>query len=70
MYASFKHRNKDVIFLVNNEESMKKHSQKVKQALSDIFEKGIENLDRISLITYSKNCRKVFSLVENERNAI
>jgi von Willebrand factor type A domain len=33
-----------------------------------MFERCIENQDQISLITYSKNCRRLFSLVEKERN--
>jgi uncharacterized protein YjiK len=35
-----------------------------------MFEKGLELKDRISLITYSKNCRRLFSLVEKERNYV
>ena len=37
MMASFNHKNKDVIFLVNVEESMKKHIEPIKEGLIEIF---------------------------------
>lgn len=41
---------------------------KVKDVLKQIFDRGLEAQDRISLITYAKNARVVFSLVEKDRN--
>lgn len=70
MYLSFNPKIKDIIFLVNIEESMDQYLPNVKSALKLIFEKGIEPKDRISLITYAKNARKIFSLVEKEKNYI
>jgi len=43
---------------------------KVQADLELIFDKGLEDKDRISLITYSKNCRRLFSLVEKEKNFV
>jgi len=68
MMASFKHRNKDFVFLVNINKSMGDHLERVQNSLKQIFDKGLEDNDRISLITYSKNSRIIFSLVEKERN--
>lgn len=42
----------------------------MKDTLRQIFDKGLEDKDRISLITYSKNSRKIFSLVEKDKNFI
>ena len=41
---------------------------KVKDVLKQIFDRGLESQDRISLITFAKNARVVFSLVEKDRN--
>lgn len=70
MFGSFAHKNKDVVFLVNIEESMGAHLAAVQEHLGFIFERGLEDRDRISLITCSKNCRRLFSLVEKERNYV
>ncbi len=70
MYMSFEHRNKDVVFLVNIEQSMSSVLTQVQSHLEFIFENALEMRDRISLITCSKNCRRLFSLVEKERNFI
>jgi von Willebrand factor type A domain len=67
---SFKHKNKAVVFLVNIEKSMVDSLDRVKKDLELIFDRGLEDRDHISLITYSKNCRKLFSLVEKERNFV
>jgi len=40
----------------------------VRDALKLIFDKGLEPQDRISLITFSKNVRIVFSLVAKQKN--
>lgn len=70
MHLSFNHKNKDVVFLVNIEQSMDPLLNVVQSHLGFIFEKGLEERDRISLITCSKNCRRLFSLVEKEKNYI
>lgn len=49
---------------------MQDHIEKVQNHLFYMFEKGLEDKDQISLITYSKNCRRLFSLVEKERNYV
>jgi uncharacterized protein YjiK len=58
------------VFLVNVEESMRDHLDKIQQHLHQIFETGLEDRDRISLITYSRNCRRLFSLIEKDRNFV
>eukprot|EP00347_Sterkiella_histriomuscorum_P007084 403350315 len=70
MMLSFEHKNKDVVFLVNVEHSMSIHSDTFQKHMDYIFEKGLEQRDRISLITCSKNCRRLFSLVNKEKNFI
>ena len=65
MLDSFKHRNKDIVFLVNSNQG---GMNKVKDVLKQIFDRGLEAQDRISLITFAKNARVVFSLVEKDRN--
>lgn len=67
---SFDYKNKDFVFLVNIEKSMQRSLDKVRKDLQQIFEKGLEDRDRISLITFSKNCRRMFSLVQKERNFV
>ena len=49
---------------------MSQHSAIFKEQLEYIFEKGLEQRDRISLITCSKNCRRLFSLVNKEKNYV
>ena len=69
MMNSFKHRNKDLVFLVNvNHSAVAQHLDQVKDALKLIFDRGLEPHDRISLITYAKNARIVFSLVDKDKN--
>ena len=69
MLDSFKHRNKDIVFLVNvNHASVSIHIEHVKDALKQIFDKGLEAHDRISLITFAKNARIIFSLVDKDKN--
>ncbi len=68
MLESFKHRDKDLVFLVNVNESVVPYLDGMKEALKHIFDRGLEAHDRISLITYSKNARIVFSLVDKNKN--
>ena len=70
MLTSFKCRNKDLIFIVNINNSMAPYLEFVKNSLKQIFDRGLESHDRISLITYSKNARVVFSLVDKDKNYI
>jgi len=66
MLASFEHRNKDIVFMVNNGAGA--CLDRVQEALKWIFDKGLESHDRISLITFAKNARIIFSLVDKEKN--
>ncbi len=67
LLASFSHRNKDMVFLVNvNEDAIGRHLNQVKDSLRQIFDRGLEPQDRISLITYAKNARIIFSLVAKD----
>ena len=59
-----------MIFLVNANEKMRPQLNRAKDALKQIFDRGLESHDRISLITYSKNARVVFSLVDKDKNFI
>ena len=70
MLSSFRTRSKDLVFAVSANESMRPHLEAVKRALKQIFDKGLEDHDRISLITYAKNARVVFSLVDKDKNYI
>ena len=65
---SFKHRNKDLVFLVDNKFEMQPYLQLMQDALKLIFDSGLEQHDRISLITYSKITRIIFSLVDKDKN--
>ena len=50
---------------------MAKHTPKVRQLLKQIMRKQencIENLDRVSLIKYTSELRRTFSLVEKNSN--
>ena len=77
---SFKHVNRDFIFLVNqsckgdrNSKNMMNNIDKVRKTLHRILdnkEGAIEAKDRISLITYAKNVRRIFSLVAKEQNFV
>lgn len=72
---SFKHVNRDFIFLVNQSNSgarsMSEHMKRIRLTLKQVLnneENGIERKDRISLITFAKNLRRIFTLVEKEQN--
>lgn len=66
---SFQHKNKDIVFLVNvQDQGPKSKMHLVRDALKQIFDTGLEAQDRISLITFSKNVRIVFSLVAKQKN--
>lgn len=57
------------MFLVNvNQESVGGHLGNIKDSLKQIFDRGLELNDRISLITYAKNARIIFSLVGKDKN--
>ena len=68
MMDSFKHRNKDLVFLVNINQSDNSKITQVKDSLKQIFDRGLEAHDRISLITFAKNARIIFSLVDKGKN--
>ena len=78
------HHNRDFVFLVNQSDhlpidgiserrAMSTLMEKVALTLSDILgnENGaIEEKDRISLIKYGRNLRRIFTLVEKEKNFV
>lgn len=70
MMLTFKHKSKDIVFVVNTNIQMSLHLEDVKESLRYIFDSGLETSDRISLISYSKNCRVTFSLVDKTKNFI
>ena len=64
MAESFRYRNRDFIFLVNNNARMKQYkAQEILQMIMHEKEDAIEKLDRVSLIKFSKRLRRIFSLV-------
>lgn len=73
--ASFKPRNKDIIFLVN--ENVKPDSDprdpiplKMQKSLSLIIEKMIQPDDVIGLFTFRKNVTPMFNMVKTDKNKI
>lgn len=74
---SFKHVNREFIFLVNQSDrqgsSMTEHIKRVRLTLLQIMtesEDAIESKDRISLITFAKNLRRIYTLVEKRQNFV
>lgn len=74
---SFKHVSRDFIFLVNQSKhegkSMEKSLKQVRDTLSLILnnaEGAVESNDRISLITFAKNLRRIYTLVEKRKNFV
>lgn len=72
---SFQHQNRDFVFLVNQsiEEdlSIKKHISSVKKSLTAVLDDdsgAVESSDRISLVTFAKDSKRIFSLVEKDKN--
>ena len=83
LHQSFRHRNRDFIFLVNQSEwidhnnfaaqTMRFRIPKIRQTLTKILENdngAVEDKDRISLIKYARNLRRIFTLVEKEKNFV
>ena len=78
------HRNRDFVFLVNQSDhipvdviserrAMSTLMTKVAQTLSNVLDNengAIEDQDRISLIKYGRNLRRIFTLVEKEKNFV
>ena len=63
---SFRYRNRDFIFLVNQSAGMEPHREKAIAILQSIMqpdEAAIENSDRVSLIKFNAGLRRTFSLV-------
>jgi hypothetical protein len=74
---SFKHVNREFLFLVNQSDrqgsSMTEHIKRVRLTLLQIMtesEDAIESKDRISLITFAKNLRRIYTLVEKRQNFV
>ena len=64
----YKKKNKDYIFLVNEDIKPsqfinKKLDVMIKRHLEQIFDQHMEPNDRLSLMTYGKNTKKLFNLV-------
>ena len=74
---SFKHKVRDFVFLVNvsgkTERGMVQHLETVKKSLQLVLDNSdgsVENTDCISLIAFAKNARRLFSLVEKQKNFV
>ena len=74
MLEQFKWRHKDYVMLINEELKQSydfvKIKTKIQQSLELIFDNFIEVDDRISLITYGKNVKKLFNLVGYNKNQV
>jgi hypothetical protein len=76
LLEQFNKKSKDYIFLVNEDftkdnrviNQTEKIEYKIKKSLELIFDNYIEHTDRLSLMTYGKNTKKMFSLVGIEKN--
>jgi hypothetical protein len=70
---AFQNNNKDYIFLVNEDLKSSRNDadpieEKLKNTLTLIFKEHIKSEDRISLMTYGKNTKKLFNLVNTHKN--
>ena len=72
---SFNHKNRDFVFLVNQSvtenRTMVGHISQVRKSLAAVLDNedgAVENQDRIALVTYASNTRRIFSLVEKQKN--
>ena len=78
LLLSFRHRHRDFVFLVNQSDAgtrsgMETQMPAVKETLLKILnnENGaIESKDNISLIKFAKGLRRIFTLVEKEKNFV
>ena len=71
LIESFRYRNRDFIFLVDQSDNRCERKEKVTAILQSIMqpkEDAIENHDRVSLIKFSKRLRRIFSLVQKDSN--
>ena len=72
---SFNHKNRDFVFLVNQSvtenRTMAGHISQVRKSLAAVLDNedgAVENQDRIALVTYASNTKRIFSLVEKQKN--
>ena len=68
---TFRFRNRDFIFLVDQSGSMERYRERVTAALSAIMQikqDAILSQDRVSLVKFSKRLRRIFSLVQKDSN--
>ena len=68
---SYRFRNRDFIFLVNQSRSMSGYEEQVKTILNAIMQPdqaAILNSDRLSLIKFESRLRRIFSLVPKDSN--
>jgi len=67
MLDTFKKKSKDYIFLVNEDVKISNNNErldiKIRKSLEMIFDHYIEDSDRLSLMSYGKNTKKLFNLV-------
>ena len=71
LVESFRFRDRDFIFLVNQSDSMLEYKDQVTAMLSQIMEEKedcIASQDRVSLIKFSQHLRRTFSLVAKASN--
>jgi len=70
MIDDFKQKNKDVVFLVNEKIKHRgaKLETKVKKTLEIILDEHIGKSDRVALLSYSNNVKKLINLVGTNKN--
>ncbi len=72
---SFNHKNRDFVFLVNQSvtenRTMASHINQVRKSLAAVLDNedgAVEDQDRIALVTYASDTKRIFSLVEKQKN--
>ena len=68
MLDVFEERHKDVVFLVEANDSMRRYMRKAVVLMKHIFGKYLQDEDRVALIKYSKNCHLRFPLTRKSHN--
>lgn len=72
---SFEHKDRDFVFLVNQSthqtSNMSGHISIIRKSLASILDNedgAVENNDRIALVKFAQNSKRIFSLVEKHKN--
>lgn len=72
MLDTFKKKNKDYIFLVNEDVKQSTYNErldiKITKSLEMIFDLFVDPRDRLALMSYGKNTKKLFNLVSIKDN--